>query len=78
MAEKTFSILEVSELLDVPPHVLRYWEGEFSLPETHKDNAGRRIYNAGDVALVRRIKELLYDRQCTIAETKRRLASEDE
>ena len=78
MSEKTFSIFEVSELLGVPPHVLRYWEGEFSLPETHRDDAGRRIYSAQDVALVRRIKELLYDQQCTIAETKRRLAGEDD
>ncbi|HEX8491651.1 MAG TPA: MerR family transcriptional regulator [Pyrinomonadaceae bacterium] len=74
MAEETFSIFEVSELLGVPPHVLRYWESEFSLPAADRDDAGRRIYNAEDVALVRRIKESLYDEQCTIAETKRRLA----
>jgi DNA-binding transcriptional MerR regulator len=76
VSEKTFSLFEVSELLAVPPHVLSYREREFSLPVTQRDEEGRRIYNSRDVESVRKIKESLYERQRTIAETKRRLAGE--
>lgn len=76
MTDEGFHLSEVSALLDVPAHVLSYWEREFSLPAPTKDNAGRRLYTAQLVGNFRRIKDLLYERQCTIAETKRRLAAQ--
>ena len=76
VVDKTFDMSEMSELLNVPPHVLRYWETEFPALAPLLDEAGRRHYNARDVLIVRRIRELLYDEQRTIAQTKRQLGSE--
>lgn len=74
--EKTLGMSEISALLNVPPHVIRYWETEFPLLAPFLDEAGRRTYNERDVMIVRRIRELLYDEQYTIAWTKTQLASE--
>ena len=54
------TISEVSELLDVPPHVLRFWEGKFISLRPLKRSGGRRYYRPDDIALLRRIKKLLY------------------
>jgi len=54
------TISEVSELLDVPPHVLRFWEGKFVSLRPLKRSGGRRYYRPNDVALLRRIRKLLY------------------
>ena len=54
------TISEVSELLDVPPHVLRFWEGKFISLRPLKRSGGRRYYRPNDVALLRRIRKLLY------------------
>ena len=54
------TISEVSELLDVPPHVLRFWEGKFVSLHPLKRSGGRRYYRPNDVALLRRIRKLLY------------------
>ena len=54
------TISEVSALLDVPQHVLRFWESKFSSLRPLKRSGGRRYYRPGDVAVLRRIRQLLY------------------
>ena len=54
------SISEVSALLDVPQHVLRFWESKFSSLRPLKRSGGRRYYRPNDVAVLRRIRQLLY------------------
>ena len=54
------TISEVSKLLDVPPHVLRFWEGKFINLRPLKRSGGRRYYRPDDIALLRRIRKLLY------------------
>ena len=54
------TISEVSALLEVPAHVLRFWEGKFSSPRPLKRSGGRRYYRPDDVVALRRIQQLLY------------------
>ena len=54
------TISEVSALLDVPQHVLRFWESKFSSLRPLKRSGGRRYYRPGDVAVLHRIRQLLY------------------
>ncbi len=70
------SISEVSELVGVKPHVLRYWETQFSMLRPRKNRAGNRMYRPDEIKLLMRIKELLYDRRFTIAGARRRLLDE--
>jgi len=70
------SISEVSEMLAVKPHVLRYWETQFSMLRPKKNRAGNRMYRPEEVRLLLRIKELLYDRRYTIAGARRTLLDE--
>ena len=70
------SISEVSELVGVKPHVLRYWETRFSMLHPRKNRAGNRMYRPEEVKLLMRIKELLYQRRFTIAGARRRLLDE--
>ena len=67
------SISEVSELVGVKPHVLRYWETRFSMLRPRKNRAGNRMYRPDEVKMLMRIKELLYQRRFTIAGARRRL-----
>jgi DNA-binding transcriptional MerR regulator len=67
------SISEVSEMLDVKPHVLRYWETQFSMLRPKKNRAGNRMYRPEEVRMLLRIKDLLYDRKYTIAGARRTL-----
>ncbi len=67
------SISEVSELLGVKAHVLRYWESQFSMLRPKKNRAGNRMYRPEEVRLLMRIKELLYQRRYTIAGARRTL-----
>ena len=60
------SIAEVSEDLGVAPHVLRFWETKFNQIKPMKTKSARRYYRPDDVALLARIKELLYERRYTI------------
>ena len=60
------TISEVSDLVDVPPHVLRFWETKFSSLRPLKRSGGRRYYRPDDVAMLRRIRALLYDDGFTI------------
>jgi DNA-binding transcriptional MerR regulator len=61
-----FKIGEVSQLADVPPYVLRFWETEFKQIKPKRTEAGQRLYRKQDVLLILRIKKLLYDRKFTI------------
>ena len=70
------SISEVSDMLGVKPHVLRYWEKQFSMLRPKKNRAGNRMYRPDEVKLLIRIKELLYERRYTIAGAKRTLLDE--
>lgn len=70
------SISEVSELLDVKPHVLRYWETQFSVLRPRKNRAGNRMYRPEEVKLLYTIKDLLYGRRYTIAGAKKSLSAE--
>ena len=70
------SISEVSEMLDVKPHVLRYWETQFSMLRPKKNRAGNRMYRPDEVKLLLRIKELLYAKRFTIEGAKRALLAE--
>jgi DNA-binding transcriptional MerR regulator len=65
-----YSIGEVSEQLDLEPHVLRYWESEFTVLHPRKNRAGRRVYTSDDIAIARRIQQLLKDEKYTIAGAK--------
>lgn len=61
-----YSIGEVSEILDVKKYVLRYWEQEFSSLSPSKNSAGNRVYKDKDIALLKLIKYLLYEKKYTI------------
>ena len=67
------SISEVSEMLDVKPHVLRYWETQFGMLRPKKNRAGNRMYRPEELRTLQRIKELLYERRFTIAGARRKL-----
>ncbi|HUP03092.1 MAG TPA: MerR family transcriptional regulator [Bryobacteraceae bacterium] len=71
-----FKIGEVSELLAVEPHVLRFWEGEFSALTPKKSGTGHRLYRRKDVELLLRIKHLLYERRFTIEGARQALQRE--
>ena len=60
------TISEVSVQLDVPAHVLRFWESKFSVLKPLKRSGGRRYYRAEDIQLLKSIKSLLYDEGYTI------------
>ena len=68
-----YSIGEVSELLKVKPHVLRYWETQFPVLSPKKNRAGNRTYRVRDIKLLIAIRSLLYERKYTIAGARRKL-----
>ncbi len=72
-AKRYFTIGEVSELCGVRPHVLRYWEQEFTQLKPVKRRGNRRYYQHHEVLLVRRIRQLLYDEGFTISGARNRL-----
>lgn len=72
-AKRYFTIGEVSELCGVKPHVLRYWEQEFTQLKPVKRRGNRRYYQHHEVLLVRRIRELLYEEGFTIQGARSRL-----
>ncbi|UCE90088.1 MAG: MerR family transcriptional regulator [Pseudomonadota bacterium] len=65
-SKRYFTIGEVSELCDVKPHVLRYWEQEFPQLKPVKRRGNRRYYQRQDVIMIRQIRSLLYDQGYTI------------
>ena len=72
-AKRYFTIGEVSELCGVKPHVLRYWEQEFTQLRPVKRGGNRRYYQHHEVLLIRRIRELLYQDGFTISGARNRL-----
>jgi len=72
-AKRYFTIGEVSELCRVKPHVLRYWEQEFTQLKPTKRRGNRRYYQHHEVLLVRRIRELLYEQGYTISGARNKL-----
>jgi DNA-binding transcriptional MerR regulator len=72
-AKRYFTIGEVSELCGVKPHVLRYWEQEFTQLKPLKRRGNRRYYQHPEVLLIRRIRELLYEHGFTINGARNRL-----
>lgn len=76
--KRYFTIGEVSELCDVKPHVLRYWEQEFPQLKPVKRRGNRRYYQRQDVLTIRQIRALLYDQGFTIGGARTRLVSNDE
>jgi len=73
-AKRYFTIGEVSDLCGVKPHVLRYWEQEFTQLRPMKRRGNRRYYQHHEVLLIRRIRELLYEHGFTISGARNRLA----
>jgi DNA-binding transcriptional MerR regulator len=71
--KRYFTIGEVSELCEVKPHVLRYWEQEFAQLNPIKRRGNRRYYQRHEVLLIRRIRELLYEEGFTIHGARNRL-----
>ncbi len=76
-SKRYFTIGEVGELCGVKPHVLRYWEQEFTQLRPIKRRGNRRYYQHHEVMLIRRIRELLYEQGFTISGARNRLLSED-
>lgn len=74
--DKLFSIKEVSNISNVKPYVLRYWEKEFNLIIPIKSKGGQRKYRKDDVEKILYIKDLLYRQKYTIAGAKRRIIAE--
>ena len=72
-AKRYFTIGEVSDLCGVKPHVLRYWEQEFTQLKPVKRRGNRRYYQHHEVLLIRRIRDLLYDQGFTINGARNRL-----
>ena len=72
-AKRYFTIGEVAELCAVKPHVLRYWEQEFTQLNPMKRRGNRRYYQHHEVLLIRRIRELLYEQGFTINGARNRL-----
>jgi len=77
-AKRYFTIGEMSELCGVKPHVLRYWEQEFTHLKPVKRRGNRRYYQHHEVLLIRKIRELLYEQGFTISGARNRLDGADD
>ena len=75
--KRYFTIGEVSQLCDVKPHVLRYWEQEFPQLKPVKRRGNRRYYQRQDVIVIRQIRALLYEQGFTIGGARQRLAGDE-
>jgi DNA-binding transcriptional MerR regulator len=75
--KRYFTIGEVSQLCEVKPHVLRYWEQEFPQLKPVKRRGNRRYYQRQDVIVIRQIRSLLYDHGFTIGGARQRLQGEE-
>jgi DNA-binding transcriptional MerR regulator len=75
--KRYFTIGEVSQLCEVKPHVLRYWEQEFPQLKPVKRRGNRRYYQRQDVIIIRQIRSLLYDQGFTIGGARQRLTGDE-
>jgi DNA-binding transcriptional MerR regulator len=74
MADQTYKIGEASALLNLKSYVLRFWESEFPQLNPLRTESGQRLYSEKDIALLRRIRNLLHDRGLTIEGAKKVLS----
>jgi DNA-binding transcriptional MerR regulator len=74
--KRYFTIGEVSELCEVKPHVLRYWEQEFPQLKPVKRRGNRRYYQRHDVLMIRQIRSLLYEQGFTIGGARQQMSSD--
>lgn len=77
-AKRYFTIGEVSELCEVKPHVLRYWEQEFPQLKPVKRRGNRRYYQRDDVLIIRQIRHLLYEQGYTIGGARLKIDNDDD
>ncbi|MGV6827208.1 MAG: MerR family transcriptional regulator [bacterium] len=75
--KRYFTIGEVSELCQVKPHVLRYWEQEFPQLKPVKRRGNRRYYQRHDVLMIRQIRSLLYEQGFTIGGARQKMSGDD-
>lgn len=73
--ERRYKIGEAAQLLGIKPFVLRYWETEFPQLVPARTASGQRYYTDSHLTLVRRIKDLLYERGLTIEGARREMAA---
>jgi len=73
-----FKIGEVSKLLGLPTHVLRFWETEFKRIKPKRTSAGQRLYRKRDVAFILRVKHLLYEKGFTISGARQHLRNKQD
>ncbi len=74
--KRYFTIGETSDVLDIKPHMLRYWEQEFPVLRPRKTPKGHRLYTRKNLEVILRIRELLYTEKFTIEGAKKKLNSE--
>ncbi|HKJ93690.1 MAG TPA: MerR family transcriptional regulator, partial [Longimicrobiales bacterium] len=70
-----YSIGEVCELVDLKPHVLRYWETQFPVLNPSKNRSGNRVYQRKEIKLILLVRRLLYEEKYTIEGAKKKLES---
>jgi len=68
-----FKVGEVSDILNVPAYVLRFWETEFKRISPKRTSSGQRLYRKSDIELILKIKHLLYEKKFTIEGAKQQL-----
>ena len=73
-----FKIGEVSDLLGLPTHVLRFWETEFKKIKPKRTSSGQRLYRKKDVVLILKIRHLLYEKGFTISGARQHLRSKQD
>ncbi len=74
--DKRYTIGEISRLLEVKPHVIRYWEEEVPFLAPQKSKSGRRVYTDRELQLLLRLKHLLYEKRYTIEGARERIWKE--
>jgi len=70
-----FRIGEVSKIVGLPTYVLRFWETEFPRIRPKRTSSGQRLYTRGDIELVLKIKDLLYEKKFTIQGARQHLSA---
>lgn len=72
-AKEYYSIGEVCEITDLKPHVLRYWESQFTVLKPTKNAAGNRVYRRREIKLIQLLRHLLYGEKYTIEGARQKL-----